>query len=91
MQNTNPSGESYWQEPFDSRNPLVGIEPLNSLLIFASPFPAPDLVPDQNLPTSLVVEPGLVTNLNGTDKNTIIFNPGGTYFRILLFLFRTQV
>ena len=44
VQNTNPSGGSYWAEPFDSRNPIVGIEPLNSLLIFASAFPTSDMV-----------------------------------------------
>lgn len=80
MQNTNPSGESYWKGPFDSGNPIVGKEPLNSLLIFASPFPAPDMVPDPAAPTSLVVEPGLVTGLNTTDKNTVIFNPGVYWF-----------
>ncbi|CAD6583143.1 MAG: hypothetical protein ASARMPREDX12_001185 [Alectoria sarmentosa] len=80
VQNTNPSGESYWQEPFDSRNPVVGIEPLNSLLIFASPFPPPDMVPNPTSPTSFVVEPGLVTDVNTTDKNTVYFNPGVYWF-----------
>lgn len=80
MQNTNPSGESYWQKPFDNRNPVVGVEPLNSLLVFASPFPAPDMVPDPTSPTSLVVEPGLVIDVNMTDKNTVIFNPGVYWF-----------
>ncbi|CAF9909197.1 MAG: hypothetical protein ALECFALPRED_005407 [Alectoria fallacina] len=80
VQNSNPSGESYWQEPFDSRNPVVGIEPLNSLLIFASPFPPPDMVPNPTSPTSFVVEPGLVTDVNTTDKNTVPFNPGVYWF-----------
>ena len=79
VQNTNPSGESYWQEPFDSRNPVVGIEPLNSLLIFASPFPPPDMVPDPTSPTSFVVEPGLVTDVNTTDKNTVSAFCGATF------------
>ena len=76
MQNTNPSSGSYWAEPFDSSNPIVGIEPLNSLLIFASAFPTSDMIPDPTLSTSLVVEPGLVTDLSTTDKSTVIFNPG---------------
>ncbi|KAL9136395.1 MAG: hypothetical protein Q9175_002412 [Cornicularia normoerica] len=83
VRNTDPSGESYWGEPFDSRNPvvgIVGIEPLNSRLIFVSPLPALDMVPDPTSPTSLVVEPGLVIDLNRTDKNTVIFNPGGYWF-----------
>ena len=80
VQNTNPSGGSYWEAPFDSGNPVVGKEPLNSLLIFASPFPSPDMVPDPTSPTSLVVEPGLVTELNITDKNTVILNPGVYWF-----------
>lgn len=80
MQNTNPSGGSYWAEPFDSSNPIVGIEPLNSLLIFASAFPTSDMIPDPTLSTSLVVEPGLVTDLSTTDKSTVIFNPGVYWF-----------
>lgn len=34
------------------------------------------MVPDPTSPTSLVVEPGLVTDLSTTDKSTVIFNPG---------------
>ena len=38
------------------------------------------MVPDPTSPTSLVVEPGLVTDVNTTDKNTLIFNPGVYWF-----------
>ena len=38
------------------------------------------MVPDPTSPTSLVVDPGLVTNLNITDKNTVMFNPGVYWF-----------
>lgn len=38
------------------------------------------MVPDPTAPTSLVVEPGLVTGVNTTEKNTVIFNSGVYWF-----------
>ena len=63
-----------------AQNPVVGSEPLNSLLIFASPFPQSEFVPDASPSLSHSVEPGFVSDLDTIDKGTIIFNPGVYWF-----------
>ena len=79
VQNEDPSGSAYVQK-FSSENPIMGVEPRDALLVFASPFLEPDLVPDRNAETSLVVKPGLVTGLHTTSATAVIFQPGVYYF-----------
>ena len=79
VQDAKPDGYGYVSS-FSNNNPVVGVEPHDSLLIFASPFPSPELVPDADSSTSLVVQPGLVNGLDSTDKTTIIFEPGVYWF-----------
>lgn len=79
VQNEDPNGYSY-VESFTSDNPVMGTEPRDSLLIFASPFASAEMVPDSNATTSLLVEPGLVTGLDQTDASTVVFAAGEYYF-----------
>ncbi|KAI9833151.1 MAG: hypothetical protein M1819_003773 [Sarea resinae] len=79
VQDSDPSGPNY-TDGYTDNNPVMGIEPLDSLLIFASPFPSEDLVPDSSASSSLVVEPGLVTGLNETQQSTVIFQAGVYWF-----------
>ena len=79
VQNRDPSGCSY-VEKFTAENPIMGIEPLDSLLIFASAWPSADMIPNANASTSHVVKPGLVSGLDQIDAITVIFNPGVYYF-----------
>ncbi|RDW63509.1 putative dextranase protein [Coleophoma cylindrospora] len=78
VQNINPEGAGYVQN-YTNDMPTVGVEPRNALLIFASPFPTPDLVPNDHVNT-LYVEPGLVTGLDSTSKSIVYFAPGVYYF-----------
>ncbi|KAI6778000.1 Dextranase-like protein [Emericellopsis cladophorae] len=39
VQNKNPNGARYVEEYADELNPILGVEPLNALLVFMSPFP----------------------------------------------------
>lgn len=79
VQDVDPNAPSY-VSAYTAKNPIVGIEPHDALLIFASPFPTDDLIPDVHSNTSVVVQPGLVTGLDLTEKETVIFNPGVYYF-----------
>ena len=79
VQDTEPHGYGYVPN-FSASNPIVGVEPHDSLLIFASPFPSSTMVPDPNSSTSLVVKAGLVSGLDTTDKTTVIFEPGVYWF-----------
>jgi hypothetical protein len=77
VQDVDPTGYQYVSEYTDSMA-VVGIEPKNALLIFASPFAASDLVPNDpgdtyNVPT------GRVTGLNTTTKSIVSFGPGVYY------------
>lgn len=77
VQNVDPSGVSYVSSYTDSM-PVVGIEPRNALLIFASPFPTEDLIPNDPSDT-LYVQPGLVSGLDTTEKSIVYFEPGVYY------------
>lgn len=78
VQNVDPSGD-YYVESYDDTMPVVGREPTNSLLIFASPFPLEDLVPAIDDDT-FEVEQGLVTGLDSIDQSVVYFGPGVYYF-----------
>lgn len=74
VQNKNPSGKDY-VSAYDDSMPVVGVEPLNALLIFVSPFPATENVPNDESNT-FYVEEGLVSNLKEVDKTILYFKPG---------------
>lgn len=84
--NTGPGENSYYVQDVDAAGtnyvsaytsdmPVVGVEPRNALLIFASPFPTNDLVPSDP-DNTLYVEPGLVTGLDTTSSSIVYFGPG---------------
>lgn len=74
VQNKNPDGVDYVAEYNDSM-PIVGVEPLNALLIFMSPFPDAKYVPDLETDTYTVPE-GLITDLTTVTESTLYFPPG---------------
>lgn len=73
VQNKNPNGVNYVRE-YTDRNPIVGVEPLNALLIFISPFPSRDKIPD--LSSAYKVPQGLVTGLDRVENSVVYFAPG---------------
>ncbi|KAH0033730.1 glycoside hydrolase family 49 protein, partial [Aureobasidium melanogenum] len=78
VQNTTSSGP-YYVEDYDDSMPLMSVEPLDSLFIFASPFEDESLVPDETLDNVLIVEEGRISGLDTTQANTVIFKPGVYY------------
>ncbi|KAG9909554.1 Isopullulanase complexed with Isopanose, partial [Aureobasidium melanogenum] len=78
VQNTTASGP-YYVEEYDDSMPLMSVEPLDSLFIFASPFEDGSLVPDETLDNVLIVEEGRISGLDTTQANTVIFKPGVYY------------
>ena len=78
VQNVAPNGNSY-VSAYTNDMPIVGIEPRNALMIFASAFPSADKVPNSE-ETTLHVSPGLVTGLSTTTKNIVYFGPGVYWF-----------
>jgi hypothetical protein len=78
VQNQTSHG-GWYSSKYTSNNPVLGVEPLDSLLIFASPFPSPDSCPD-NDSSSYSVQPGLVSGLDAVDKQTLVFDPGVYWF-----------
>lgn len=74
VQDVNPNGVAYVSS-YTSDMPIVGVEPRNALLIFASPFPTSDLVPNDPENT-LNVRAGRITGLNTTTKSIVYFGPG---------------
>lgn len=78
VQDTNANGP-YYVDEYDDSMPLMAVEPLDSLLIFASPFEDESLVPDETSDNVLIVEEGRITGLDTTQANTVIFKPGVYY------------
>jgi hypothetical protein len=74
VQNKVPDADNYVPEYNDSM-PIVGVEPLNALLIFMSPFPEDKYVPDLEKDTYKVPE-GLITSLKNVTESTLYFPPG---------------
>ena len=79
VQNKNPSGTAYVSSYSDDM-PIDGVEPLNSLLVFMSPFPDSSMIPDINSPTTYVVQPGLVKGLDSISNTAVYFGPGVYWF-----------
>ncbi|KAI1875454.1 hypothetical protein JX265_004512 [Neoarthrinium moseri] len=78
IQDWNPDGP-YYVSNFTDDNPVVAVEPHDALLIFASPFPTSDLVPDQTAPETYVVWPGAVPDLSSIVNKVVFFTPGVHY------------
>jgi hypothetical protein len=72
------SSAGYYVSEYTDDMPIVGIEPTNALLIFASPFPTSDLIPDDPSDT-YEVPTGRVTGLNTTTSSIVSFGPGVYY------------
>lgn len=58
---------------------VVGVEPLNALIIFASPFILSDKVPPLNGPITKVIAPGPI-NVGGWGSSPILYFPPGAYW-----------
>lgn len=78
VQDWHPDGPNYIANLTDS-NPVMSIEPHDSLLIFASPFPAADLVPDKEANETYLLYPGRVPDLCEINNTVVYFTPG-TYW-----------
>ncbi|THZ23110.1 glycoside hydrolase [Aureobasidium pullulans] len=78
VQDTSASGP-YYVDEYDDSMPLMGVEPLDSLLIFASPFEDESLIPDETSDDALVVPEGRISGLNTTEARIVIFKPGVYY------------
>jgi hypothetical protein len=78
VQNSNANGP-YYVDEYDDSMPLMSVEPLDSLLIFASPFEDESLVPNETSGNVLVVDEGRISGLNTTEANTVFFKAGVYY------------
>ena len=78
VQNKNPSGVNYVPSYDATNNPIVGVEPLNALMIFMSPFPSSDKIPDLN--SAYIVPQGLVSGLDQIQDSVVYFAPGVYWF-----------
>lgn len=78
VQDWHPDGPNYVPE-FTEDMPVMAVEPHDALLVFASPMPPADLVPDQSSPDTYVVPPGRVPDLSNIDNKNVYFAPG-TYW-----------
>lgn len=76
VQNKNPDGQNYIE--YDDTMPIVGVEPLNALLVFMSPFPDSQFVP--NLEDAYEVPEGLVQDLTQVTESIVYFPPGVYWF-----------
>lgn len=83
VQNVKPDGTNYVPE-FTDDMPIVGVEPLNALLVFVSPFPDAKYVPPNLEGGSAAgvynVPEGLVKDLTGVEASTLYFPPGVYWF-----------
>ena len=78
VQNKNPDGVNYVAD-YDDTMPVVGVEPLNALVVFMSPFPDARYVPDLENDVYTVPE-GLVEDLTQVTASTLHFPPGVYWF-----------
>lgn len=74
IQDWHPEGQYYAELKDDT--PVMSIEPHDALLIFASPFPAPEYVPDKDSPSTYIVQPGRVPDLSSIANTNVYFTPG---------------
>lgn len=78
VQDWHPDGPNYVPE-FTEDMPVMAVEPHDALLIFASPMPSADVVPDQSSPDTYNVPPGRVPDLSNIENKNVYFAPG-TYW-----------
>lgn len=78
VQDWHPDGPNYVPE-FTDDMPVMAVEPHDALLIFASPMPSADVVPDQSSPDTYIVPPGRVPDLSNIENKNVYFAPG-TYW-----------
>ena len=78
VQDINETGQ-YYVGSYTDQMPVVGREPLNSLLIFASPFPDENMVPS-NQTDIFNVQPGFVADLLNVQQSVVSFGPGVYWF-----------
>ncbi|KUI60894.1 Isopullulanase [Cytospora mali] len=74
IQDWHPHGQYYAKYTDDT--PVMSNEPHDALLIFASPFPTPDHIPDESAPSTYVVQPGRVPDLSSINNTQVYFAPG---------------
>lgn len=55
---------------------VVGVEPKNALVIFASPFMPADMVPNMNTENTQIMKPGPINNGDWGSKSILYFPPG---------------
>ncbi|MCJ1439632.1 MAG: hypothetical protein MMC23_000112 [Stictis urceolatum] len=79
VQSENPNGTDY-VESYTKDNPIVSTEPLNGLMVFASPFLDEDMKPDPKAETTYVAQPGFVSGLDQIESKTVYFGPGVYWF-----------
>ncbi|KAH8657655.1 glycoside hydrolase [Xylariales sp. PMI_506] len=79
VQDEDSSGPYYVSNFDNTTNPVMGIEPHDALLIFASPFPTLDLVPEESAPETYIVWPGAVPDLSSITNTAVYFTPGVYY------------
>ena len=58
---------------------IVGVEPVHALLLFASPFLPPHLVPPSTGPTTHVMQPGPIAD-GAWGNSPVLFFPKGVYW-----------
>ncbi|KAF3769352.1 family 49 glycoside hydrolase [Cryphonectria parasitica EP155] len=78
VQDWHADGPNYVSNFTDSM-PVMGVEPHDALLIFASPFPSSDLIPSETSQETYVVYPGLVPDLSNITSTNVYFTPGVYY------------
>lgn len=77
VQNKNSGGQNYVSS-YTNSMPIVGVEPLNALLVFVSPFPSTNTAytPDPQSTDIYRPKPGLITGLDSVQKSIVYFEPG---------------
>lgn len=78
VQDINETGQ-YYVDSYTDQMPAVGREPLNSLLIFAGPFPDERMVSSNQIDI-FNVQPGFVEDLSNIQQSVVSFRPGVYWF-----------
>lgn len=67
------------QQYVSSGGDVVGIEPTNALVVFASPFLPSDMIPAMNSENTKTMKPGAINNGDWGSKPILYFPPGVYY------------
>jgi hypothetical protein len=79
VQDLHPKGHNY-VESYNSSHPVLGIEPINGLLLFASPIPDDEFILDGAQEDTYTVHPGYVSDLTNITESNLYFGPGVYWF-----------